>query len=114
MQNLFCTSWPLDASSSSVCLVLMYCDPPIATKPAIRADQAVFAASKTTVKDTKNNRNSAIFSTPSRKRYAQGKLVPRAICSLRQATSLQGVQEVDDAAGEGGSDVFLGWKFTPR
>ena len=121
MQNLFCTSWPLDASSSSVCLVLMYCDPPIATKPAIRAEQAVLAASKTT-KDTKINLNNAIFSVRVlRPRHAT--VTPKANSSpgpsarLRQATAQQGVHAeymTGWRGGRGGGyDVFLGWKFIP-
>lgn len=50
------TSWPRDANSCRIFLMLMYCDPPKVIKPAIRADKAQF-----TVKDSKSNVKSAMF-----------------------------------------------------
>lgn len=39
-----------------MCLMVMYCDPPINQKPAIRAEEAVVTAS-----EKRNNDNNAIF-----------------------------------------------------
>ena len=46
----------MDASSSIICLIVMYCDPPVVQKPAIRAEEAVLTAS-----ETRSNDNNAIF-----------------------------------------------------
>lgn len=39
-----------------MCLMVMYCEPPINQKPAIRAEEAVVTAS-----EKRNNDNNAIF-----------------------------------------------------
>lgn len=39
-----------------MCLMVMYCEPPISQKPAIRAEEAVVTAS-----EKRNNDNNAIF-----------------------------------------------------
>ena len=50
------TSWPREANSSIVCLMLMYCDPPRVIKPTIRAGEPELTAS-----NSKSNENRAIF-----------------------------------------------------
>lgn len=50
------TWWPREASSSMICFMLIYWDPPRAMKPTIRADKT-----ELTVSDSKLSANNAIF-----------------------------------------------------
>ena len=51
------TWWPREASSSMICFMLIYCDPPRAMKPAIHADETEL----TTNASKNSGNNNAIF-----------------------------------------------------